>query len=574
MLDPIFSAGVVCAVLLIVMFLGVLSHRRRRPRPLTTWMISHLYALRLGLWHRCVQWPRPLVYKLLILVCLTGALVECLVIVLLPSPDVGATHASGLQPTPLATPPPVATVLLPTLTPWPTPPPTPQSTTGAGVIFSSPGSVRSTVLPSATPGAISPTPVSRPPLPSLPGLAMLSVRFIAEPNDGVVPLVAFIAAAHNTLDGEIYLLSDPAIERAFSDAVVRGVRVRLIIEQHPYGGDKGSAQGAYQYLTGHGVQVQWGSPAFRFTHAKNLIADGTQAWIGTMNWTPAAFSRNRDFAAIVNDPNLLRATAALFAADWAHLPGTTLAPGLVISPLNARHDIMALIENAGYTIDVYAEEITDRQVVQDLIAAERRGVHVRIVYTGIGNLGALAQAGAQVQRVTYPHYIHAKAIVVDGNRMFVGSENLSATSLDKNREVGLVLRDRLAISLVEQPFAADLQRGHAQLPPIAVPTAGPAATPLPGFRVQDWVTPGRMPYDAYPVLSARSLPGAVCSADVEYSTGYAPVSFSGIPQIVGPDGTVRWGWHEMTKGDSGDVTVSCTYRGAVQNAATHFTITR
>ncbi len=83
-----------------------------------------------------------------------------------------------------------------------------------------------------------------------------------------------------------------------------------------------------------------------------------------------------------------------------------------------------------------------------------------------------------------------------------------------------------------------------------------------------------MPYDAYPVLTARSVSGATCTADVVYSTGYSPVSFHGTLQTTGANGMVRWGWHEMTKGDDGDASVSCSYHGVAQTAQSHSIVTR
>jgi phosphatidylserine/phosphatidylglycerophosphate/cardiolipin synthase-like enzyme len=52
-------------------------------------------------------------------------------------------------------------------------------------------------------------------------------------------------------------------------------------------------------------------------------------------------------------------------------------------------------------------------------------------------------------------YAHAKAIVADGQRAFVGSENLSAASLDRNRELGVIVADRRAIATLQATFAAD-----------------------------------------------------------------------------------------------------------------------
>jgi phosphatidylserine/phosphatidylglycerophosphate/cardiolipin synthase-like enzyme len=62
-----------------------------------------------------------------------------------------------------------------------------------------------------------------------------------------------------------------------------------------------------------------------------------------------------------------------------------------------------------------------------------------------------------VRELTTP-YIHAKVMVVDDRVAFVGSENLSAASLDHNRELG-VLISGTSIRRILHAFSADWQRG-------------------------------------------------------------------------------------------------------------------
>jgi phosphatidylserine/phosphatidylglycerophosphate/cardiolipin synthase-like enzyme len=51
--------------------------------------------------------------------------------------------------------------------------------------------------------------------------------------------------------------------------------------------------------------------------------------------------------------------------------------------------------------------------------------------------------------------VHPKDVVVDGKEAFVGSENLSTSSLDRNREVGLLLADPVAVRSLEATFERD-----------------------------------------------------------------------------------------------------------------------
>src|SRR5690349_9929990 len=105
-------------------------------------------------------------------------------------------------------------------------------------------------------------------------------------------------------------------------------------------------------------------------------------------------------------------------------------------------------------------------------------------------------------------------------------------------------------------------------PPRASPTPGRGG----GFSVTAWVTPNPMPYDAYPTLHARTLPGARCGASVVYSTGRRPVSFDGSPRTVGSTGVVTWTWHEETSGTGGAASVACSYKGQKKSATAVFSV--
>jgi phosphatidylserine/phosphatidylglycerophosphate/cardiolipin synthase-like enzyme len=52
-------------------------------------------------------------------------------------------------------------------------------------------------------------------------------------------------------------------------------------------------------------------------------------------------------------------------------------------------------------------------------------------------------------------YIHAKLVVADGARAFVGSQNFSTASLQYNRELGLLSADPVVIAPLEATFNGD-----------------------------------------------------------------------------------------------------------------------
>ena len=60
-------------------------------------------------------------------------------------------------------------------------------------------------------------------------------------------------------------------------------------------------------------------------------------------------------------------------------------------------------------------------------------------------------------------YIHGKVVEADygtkGGKIFVGSENFSNTSLNQNRELGLIISGHAVMSAIAGAFASDFRNG-------------------------------------------------------------------------------------------------------------------
>jgi phosphatidylserine/phosphatidylglycerophosphate/cardiolipin synthase-like enzyme len=181
------------------------------------------------------------------------------------------------------------------------------------------------------------------------------------------------------------------------------------------------------------------------------------------NLTASAFSQNRELNVVTTRPADVAQAAAIFDADWDR--AAEPAPGpLVVSPTNSRPALLALIGGAERTLDVYAEVVRDPEFMAALTDAARRGVAVRVVMSPgeerqLVELRQLAEAGVAVRLVPSP-YIHAKLFLVDGRRAFVGSQNMTATSLDQNRELGLIVDEPGAIERIGRVFAEDFGRSR------------------------------------------------------------------------------------------------------------------
>ncbi len=297
------------------------------------------------------------------------------------------------------------------------------------------------------------------------GSGLANASLIVEPDDKRTEVTRALRAASKSVDLTMYLLTDRTLIHALEYAHGNGVQVRVILERYPYGfgvSGRSANQNAYDQLTAANIQVHWSPSRFALTHEKAMIVDGKSALILTLNFTASAFTTNREFGVIDQDPTDVRAADAIFSADWNDRSHSPSDPHLVVSPSNSRASLDALVRRAKRSVEVYAEEVQDTAIEAALAAAQKRGAAVRLISnandaSNTKGLNRLRNAGVRIHLVTSP-YIHAKVIIVDRSLAFVGSENISSASLDENRELGVILSDKRAISRLEVTFDHDWSR--------------------------------------------------------------------------------------------------------------------
>ncbi|MGC8966765.1 MAG: phospholipase D-like domain-containing protein [Thermus sp.] len=322
------------------------------------------------------------------------------------------------------------------------------------------------------------------------GLALAAPRLVVEPEDGVKPLLDLIASAREEILVKMYLWTPSRMDvvEALGEAVKRGVRVRVLLEREPSGGRVDLA--VFQALKERGVEVRLTTPfRFVFVHEKSLVVDHRLAWVGTMNLTGSSFGANREYALILDDPKQVAEVARVFAADWAgerlDLSKALLvfAPSRVLGGVkegNAREALLGLIRSARKELFLEHQAMADPEVVEALKEALRQGVRVRLVgsprepgdtYFLEGAL-ALKEAGAEVRFLPGP-YVHAKVLVRDGEEALLGSLNLSANSLNANRELSVRFTAKEApeafrrlLSVMEGDWEKALPENPFALPPV------------------------------------------------------------------------------------------------------------
>jgi cardiolipin synthase len=293
-----------------------------------------------------------------------------------------------------------------------------------------------------------------------------ALSIIVEPSDDGAALLSAIKNAKKSVHMTMYILTDNDTISALTAQKGQIDDVKVVLNQNFPGTQGNSNAGSYQSLHNTSADmVTYASASFTYTHEKCIIIDGTTAWIMTMNESSSAPTANREYLAVDTDPADVAEAEAIFEADFAHTP-ITPSGNLLVAPDNDKARIRALIGTATTSIDLEVEELSDFDVVDDLANLADAGSKVRIVLSDITPTSAQNAAvtklktHSNVSLVTvHDPYIHAKAIIVDGARMYVGSANLTENSMDNNRELGLVTETGDVISPVQTALNGDFAAG-------------------------------------------------------------------------------------------------------------------
>jgi phosphatidylserine/phosphatidylglycerophosphate/cardiolipin synthase-like enzyme len=304
-------------------------------------------------------------------------------------------------------------------------------------------------------------------------LAMSSgVTIQVQPSDSGAALLAAIRGATKSVHMTMYLLTNDDVIDALGDLKQAGKEVKVVLNQNfPTSGNENEA--AFTALKNRGVQVQWAPPGYAFTHAKTILIDSEKALIMTMNLTYSSAKTNREYIATDTDAQDVADLEKIFQADFTN-KAVSVSSKLVISPATAntlhapRSHIKQLIDSAKTSLDVEAQSLADETVVDAIVLAHQANVDVRVVIDAqtintpaqTAAIAKLKQYGVPLRGLKTPD-MHAKAIVVDEARTFVGSQNMTSTALEYNREVGVLTDAPAEATKVRDVIRGDFDKGSA-----------------------------------------------------------------------------------------------------------------
>jgi cardiolipin synthase A/B len=304
-------------------------------------------------------------------------------------------------------------------------------------------------------------------------------QLIVQPDHGIEPVVAMLRSAASEILVKQFTFDHPVLLDEVIKRYADGVEVRVLLNGAKATGERIN-DATFARLEAAGVPVRWTPPHFLVTHEKSVVIDGTRAMIATFNFMEKYFSRTRDYGVVLSNPDQVAGIRACFEGDWsgdAYTPDA--AGGLSWSPGNARSVLCDLLDGAARSIDLAHPKFAEPVVFERIHAALKRGVRVRLLCGGKHGLHQpdlmysfalwrlFREAGGRLHKQRGLRS-HGKIVLVDGERVYLGTQNLDGPAFDLRRELGLIVQEPAVVHGIVDVFEADWKSSRKYEPPYPI----------------------------------------------------------------------------------------------------------
>ena len=257
---------------------------------------------------------------------------------------------------------------------------------------------------------------------------------------------------------EVYMLTERKIKLALFNAKKRWVDVKIILEHSPYLAKSINAKYFKEYKE-NWINIVW-SDAKNYTlnHSKIILIDNEELILSTGNFTASNFKYNRDLFIFSKDINIVSAFSKIFEKDFIWEKISFYDDNLIISPEYSRLKIEKLIDSAKENIKIYIPYLKDKRILNLLEKKAKSWIKIEIIMSDFGYKEYIEKNIINdifVSKINKKLKMHSKAVLVDSKYLFIWSENFSVPSLDKNREMWILLKNREIIKNFNILFNSD-----------------------------------------------------------------------------------------------------------------------
>ena len=280
------------------------------------------------------------------------------------------------------------------------------------------------------------------------------MELLVQPEDGLTSILAAIKKAKSRIELTIFRFDGKEIQKALEQAVARGVKVHALIAHQAAGEGKNLRKLELELLE-KGVTVSRSSDDLVRYHDKMLLIDREVLYVLGFNWARLDIEKSRSMGIVTKNSHLVQEAVKLFQADSTRQPYTAGHERFLVCPENARAGLAKFIKGAKKELLIYEMKISDKQMIALLNERAKAGVDVRII-------GRMTKKSDVIKIDKMPGMrLHLRAMLRDGQDVFVGSQSLRALELDKRREVGIIVKDRRVAKRFRDVFEEDWAKTNA-----------------------------------------------------------------------------------------------------------------
>lgn len=280
------------------------------------------------------------------------------------------------------------------------------------------------------------------------------MNLLVQPDEGFAPLLKQIKTAKRSIDTTIFRFDLAELQKAFEAAVTRGVQVRAFVAHTNSDGEKRLRKLETELLAAGVILARSDDDLIRY-HGKMLIIDREVLHVMAFNYTRLDIDKSRSFAISTRNKQLVQEALKLFESDMTRQPYTPGAEDFVVSPESSRGRLSEFIKGARKELLIYDPKLTDPMMMRLLEERARKGVDVRI-------LGHIGKRASSLNAAKMPGMrLHARVIIKDARRAFLGSQSLRKAELDERREIGLITHEARAVKRLKEVFESDWAQSSA-----------------------------------------------------------------------------------------------------------------
>ena len=289
------------------------------------------------------------------------------------------------------------------------------------------------------------------------------VKLLIQPQDGIAALLSAIKKAKTSIDIVIFRFDRAEIETALMAAVRRGVAVSALIAYANRGGEKQLRKLEMRLLEA-GVNVSRTPAKLVRYHNKMMIVDRRVLFVLSFNFTHLDIDHSRAFGIVTRKPKLVQEAMKLFEADSQRKTYKAGLDTFIVSPVNARKQLAALIHKAKKELLIYDPNISDTNMAKALVARAGAGVKIRVDRRDVQEERAHRRSAADRPPVTHAHHHLRPARSVRGQpepaRPRAGRTTRAGCHRPRSQD-GEQARGHLRGGLVGQRAVRE-SRGHCQ----------------------------------------------------------------------------------------------------------------